>query len=87
MSQLQSSVDPTGALDQTGLNSQDIQNIIDEINRVNDQLTSNPQFREANGTQTINDGTSDRILIGLLPDATYGIVISKPGIDVNSVFS
>lgn len=28
-----------------------------------------------------------RILIGLLPDGSYGIVISVPGVDVRSLFS
>lgn len=37
-------------------------------------------------TTTYYDANNSRILIGLLPDGTYGIVISKPGIDVTSVF-
>lgn len=27
-----------------------------------------------------------RILIGLLPDGTYGIAVSRPGVDVTSAF-
>ena len=39
-----------------------------------------------NATVKVNDGTHNRILIGLLPDGTYGIVISKEGVDVLTVF-
>lgn len=39
-------------------------------------------------TRTYYDGNGvPRILIGLLPDGTYGIVVSQPDIDVNSLFS
>jgi len=30
----------------------------------------------------VNDDSDARLLIGLLPDGTYGIAISKPGYDV-----
>lgn len=36
---------------------------------------------------TIYDSAVPRILIGLLPDGTYGIVISKEDIDVTTAFS
>jgi len=36
-------------------------------------------FRDENGV--------NQIIIGKLPDGTYGLVISKPGIDVLSLFS
>lgn len=35
---------------------------------------------------TLNDGTDNRILLGNFPDGTFGIVVSKPGIDVSQVF-
>lgn len=33
-----------------------------------------------------SDGTTPRIIFGRLPDGTYGIVISKPGVDVTTAF-
>lgn len=38
---------------------------------------------------TITDPKTNvkQIIIGLLPDGTYGIVVSKPGVDVLSVFA
>ena len=38
-------------------------------------------------TTAYYDNSNSRILIGLLPDGTYGIVISKVGVDVTSLFS
>lgn len=36
-----------------------------------------------NRTQVFKDETGvNRIIIGLLPDKTWGLVISKPGVDV-----
>lgn len=35
----------------------------------------------------VNDGVNNRVLIGALPDGTFGMVVSKPGVDVSSVFS
>lgn len=35
----------------------------------------------------INDGTVDRAIIGRNPDGKIAIIISKPGVDVNSLFS
>lgn len=40
-----------------------------------------------NGQISVSNNGVEQIIIGLLPDGTYGMVISKPGIDVNSVFS
>ena len=40
-----------------------------------------------NRTQIIKDDTgTPRILIGRLPDGTYGLVVSKPGTDVLGLF-
>ena len=44
-------------------------------------------FKNDYSTTTYYDVANSRILIGLLPDGTYGIVISKPGVDVTSLFS
>lgn len=38
-------------------------------------------------TVLVNDGDNDRILLGLLPDGTFGMVVSKEGVDVNDLFS
>lgn len=35
----------------------------------------------------VNDGTYNRVLIGLSPSGTYGIWVSKEGIDVLTAFS
>ena len=43
-------------------------------------------LNQANMTRLISDGTNNRIIIGKLPDGSYGIVVSKPGIDVLNVF-
>lgn len=43
-------------------------------------------LNQANMTRVISDGTNNRIIIGKLPDGSYGIVVSKPGIDVLNVF-
>lgn len=44
-------------------------------------------YKNNYSTTTYYDNANSRILIGLLPDGTYGIAISKPGIDVTSAFS
>lgn len=35
----------------------------------------------------IKDGTNNRVIIGLLPDGTYGMAVSKPGNDVIAAFT
>jgi hypothetical protein len=37
-------------------------------------------------TYVVSDGSNDRIILGKLPDGTYGLVISKEGYDVKSLF-
>lgn len=45
------------------------------------------QIEAENRTKVITDESGvKRIIIGRLPDGTYGIVISKPGIDVYTLF-
>lgn len=34
------------------------------------------------GNYIVSDATKRRIIIGVLPDGTFGIAISKPGFDV-----
>lgn len=43
----------------------------------------------ANGYQLFTNPSTqiNQIIIGVLPDNTYGLVISKPGVDVLTVFS
>lgn len=35
----------------------------------------------------LNDGTDFRLILGKFPDGTIGLIISKPGEDVYSLFS
>ena len=34
----------------------------------------------------VYDGSNERIVIGRLPDGTFGVAVSKPGVDVSSAF-
>lgn len=55
------------------------------VNAVNDTFR---QIESENRTKTIKDETGvNRIILGRLPDGTYGLVISKPGVDVNGLFT
>jgi hypothetical protein len=38
------------------------------------------------GNLVVRDSENARIMMGKLPDETYGIVITKPGYDVTEVF-
>jgi hypothetical protein len=38
-------------------------------------------------TRTYYDQSNARMLLGLLPDGSYGLVISKSGVDVTTLFS
>ena len=38
-------------------------------------------------TITVNDGANDRIVIGRLPDGSFGIVVSQPGVNVSDIFA
>lgn len=44
-------------------------------------------LNQQNMTKVISDGSNNRIIIGKLPDGTYGIVVSKEGVDVLNVFN
>ncbi len=44
-------------------------------------------YKNDYSTTTYYDASNARILIGLLPDGSYGIAISKPNIDVYTAFS
>jgi len=45
------------------------------------------QIEAENRTKVIKDENGDsRIIIGKMPDGTYGIIVSKPGIDVLGLF-
>jgi len=50
-------------------------------------LSGQLRIEDGNGRMVLYDGTHYRMIIGLLPDGTVGVVISKPGIDVFSAFS
>lgn len=54
------------------------------INALNENFA---QIENLNRTQTFKDENgNNRIILGRLPDGTYGLVISKPGVDVLSLF-
>jgi len=48
-------------------------------------LSGQLRFEEGNNRLILHDGTNYRMVIGLLPDGSVGIVISKPGFDVFEV--
>ncbi len=52
-------------------------------------LNQNFQKMENSDRQQIlkDDTGTPRIIIGLLPDKTFGIVISKPGINVQDLYN
>lgn len=50
-----------------------------------DTLNSRVRIEQGNGRIVVHDGTNNRILIGALPDGSYGLIISKPGVDVTDV--
>lgn len=52
-----------------------------------DTLSSQLRIEDGNNRLLLFDGTVNRMIIGLCPDGTIGIVISKPGIDVLTLFS
>jgi len=44
-------------------------------------------LENVNVSQTFKDQDGvNRIILGKLPDDTYGFIISKPGVDVNTLF-
>ena len=51
-----------------------------------DTLNSKIRIEDGNGRLLVNDGVNNRIIIGLLPDGSYGMVVSKPGVEVLSLF-
>lgn len=52
-----------------------------------DTLSSRLRIEEGKGYLVIYDGTVNRLIMGVLPDGSIGMVISKEGVDVFSVFS
>lgn len=48
----------------------------------------NGQLRidDGNNRMVLYDGNYYRMIIGVLPDGTVGMIISKPGVDVFSLF-
>lgn len=54
------------------------------ITALNDNFA---MLENVNKSQTFKDESGvPRIIIGRLPDGTYGFIVSKPGVDVNTVF-
>jgi hypothetical protein len=54
---------------------------------VNNATDSQLIYKSNYSTETFYNNGIPQILIGLLPDGTYGLVISKVGIDVNTLFT
>lgn len=57
---------------------------------LSDPLTNNTTLTiSATGYQLFTNPKTNvnQIIIGLLPDSTFGMVVSKPGVDVLSVFN
>lgn len=50
-------------------------------------LSGQLRIEDGNNRMVLFDGTVYRLILGLLPDGTIGLVISKPGIDVFSAYS
>jgi hypothetical protein len=50
-------------------------------------LNGQLRIEDGNNRMVLYDGTDYRMILGVLPDGTIGMVISKPGIDVFSVFT
>lgn len=49
---------------------------------------NNQQIAENNRTNLITDENGvNRVIIGRMPDGTYGVIVSKPGVDVNTLFT
>ena len=45
------------------------------------------RVEDVDGRQVLFDGTTHRMIIGILPDGTVGIIVSKDGEEVFDVFS
>lgn len=58
-----------------------------DYNRVSQTQIFARNMDTRSGNFVVRDATVTRIIIGLLPDGTYGIAISKPGVDVYTAFS
>lgn len=55
-----------------------------QTNIINDNFQ---QIEAENRTKVIRDeNANDRIIIGRMPDGSYGIIISNEGVDVKSLF-
>lgn len=82
MSEIQLTTDLTGALSQTDLNTTDIQNIVDEFNKFQDQYSSgNIQQNQQN--IIVFDDNTNRVLIGYQTVLQqWGLFVSQIGIDV-----
>lgn len=50
-------------------------------------LSGKLKIDEVNNRLVLDDGTVYRMIIGLLPDGTIGMIVSKEGVDVFTVFS
>jgi len=73
MGQLQPIVDPSGATSATDINNQNISQMIDEMNRMDDQM-SGGVGRTVNGVDFYYNKVGQNYLqIGALTDGSYGV--------------
>lgn len=56
------------------------------INPVTDATSGSAYIDTKNGRILVNDGTNNRIILGVWPDGTFGLIISKPGFDILDQF-
>lgn len=49
--------------------------------------SSGAYARTKDAAVTVYDGTNTRIVLGLLPDGSYGLIITKTGYNVADVFA
>lgn len=61
-------------------------NATTSVHPITDDTSSAAYVQAANGRILVNDGTNDRIMIGVLPDGTFGIAVSISGANVQDAF-
>lgn len=52
-----------------------------------EDTASAPKTTSNDDRITVSDGVNTRIVLGRLPDGSYGLIITKEGYDVEDVFS
>lgn len=63
---------------------QRLANATTSIHPVTDSTSSNAYTQAKNGRLLVNDGTTNRVIVGALPDGTFGMKVSQSAIDVTT---